>query len=147
MPNMNIRSSEFAWHNADLKLLGRSVTGLRGWELNKEVEKEQLYGAGQHAIDITEGNVKCSGSLTVLGYELDAMNSAAQAAGYDDILAMPHEGVVLTVTYRKTTADPITKQVARGVAFTNMPQSMQQGAKNREIQLSFVCMDITGVTI
>ena len=147
MPNMNIRSSECAFHNADVKVFGRSITGLRGWELNKEVEKEPLYGAGQHAIDITEGNVKCSGSLTVLGYELDAMNRAAQLAGYDDILSIPHEAVVLTVTYRKTLADPVTKQVARGVAFTNMPQTMQQGAKNREIQLSFVCMDITSVTI
>lgn len=144
---MNIRSSECAFHNADVKVFGRSITGLRGWELNKEVEKEPLYGAGQHAIDITEGNVKCSGSLTVLGYELDAMNRAAQLAGYDDILSIPHEAVVLTVTYRKTLADPVTKQVARGVAFTNMPQTMQQGAKNREIQLSFVCMDITSVTI
>lgn len=139
---MNIRSSEFSWHNANVKLLGRSITGLRGWELKKEVEKEQLYGAGQHALDITEGNIKCSGSITVLGYELDAMNRAAQAAGYDDILSLPHEAVVLTVTYRKSPADPITKQVARGVSFSDMPQGMQQGAKNREIQLSFVCMDI-----
>lgn len=147
MGNLHIRSSEFAWHNADVKLFGRSITGLRGWELHKEVEKEQLYGAGQHAIDITEGNVKCSGSVTVLGYELDAMNRAAQMAGFDDILSIPHETTVMTVTYRKTLADPITKKVARGVAFTSLPDSMQQGAKYREVQLSFVCMDITSVTV
>lgn len=142
MPNINIRSSECAWHNCDVKVFNRSITGLRGFEFTKEVEKEQLYGAGQHAIDITEGNVKCSGSITVLGFEADAMNAAAQAAGYDDILSVPHEAIVITATYRKTAMDPITRKVARGVAFTNLPESLQQGAKNREVQLPFVCMDI-----
>lgn len=123
------------------------MTGIRGWEHTKEVEKEPIYGAGQHAIDIGEGNVKCSGSITVLGFELDQMNKAAQAAGYDDITSIPHEATIITFTFRKTPLDPITKQVARGVAFTNLPNSLQQGAKNREIQLSFICMDITTVTI
>ena len=77
---MNIRSSECAWHNCDVKVLGRSITGLRGFEFTKEVEKEALYGAGQHALDITEGNIKCSGSITVLGFEADAMNRAARLA-------------------------------------------------------------------
>ena len=139
---MNIRSSECAWHNCDVKLLGRSITGLRGFEFTKEVEKEALYGAGQHALDITEGNIKCSGSITVLGFEADAMNRAARLAGYDDILSVSHEAVVITATYRKTPADPITRKVARGVAFTNLPENLQQNAKNREIQLPFVCMDI-----
>lgn len=147
MPNLRLRSSEFAWHNADVKVLGRSITGINGWELNKEVEREPLYGAGQHAIDITDGNIKCSGSITIYGYELDAMNKAAQLAGYDDILSLPHEAVVLTVTFRKSPVDPITKKVARGVAFTTTPESLQQNAKNRQIQVSFVCMDITSVTI
>ena len=45
MANMNIKSSECAWHQTEVKVLGRTLTGIRGWEIKKTVEKEHLYGA------------------------------------------------------------------------------------------------------
>lgn len=145
--NVNVRSSECAWFNADIKLLGRSLKGVTAYEHTKSVDKEAIYGAGQHALDIQEGNIACSGSITVYGYELAEMNQAAQAAGYDDILSIPHETVVITVTYRKTLADPIETHVCSGVSFTEIKQAQSQNDKKREIPLPFLCMDIQTKTI
>ena len=140
--NVNIRSNEYVWASVDVKVLGRVIKGIRAFEFRKSVEKEAIYGAGQTALDIQSGNITCEGSLTVMGFELDDMNKAARLAGYDDILSVPHEAVVITATFRKLAADPITTVVARGVAFTEMPNSMDQGAKLRECQLPFIAMDI-----
>lgn len=147
MANMHIRSSECAWHHSTVNILGRNIVGITAWELKKEVEKEALYGAGQTAIDIQEGPEKCSGSITVFGYELDKMEQAAKLAGYDSLLHVPHEAIILTVAMRKTLVDPITTVTARGVSFTETTDAMGQGDKKRECPLPFICLDITKLTV
>lgn len=147
MANMHIRSSECAWHHSTVNILGRNIVGITAWELKKEVEKEALYGAGQTAVDIQEGPEKCSGSITVFGYELDKMEQAAKLAGYDSLLHVPHEAIILTVAMRKTLVDPITTMTARGVSFTETTDAMGQGDKKRECPLPFICLDITKLTV
>nr|DAS61661.1 MAG TPA: putative XkdM-like protein [Caudoviricetes sp.] len=142
MANINIRSSECAWKHGELILLGRRINGLRGFELKKTVEKEHLYGTGQNPLDIQEGNIKCEGSIKVLGFELDAMNRAAMMAGYSDITEVPHEAIVMTVKLQKTAAEQKTVFNVRGIAFTEAVNSMEQNAKMREVTLPFLAMDI-----
>ena len=139
--NINITSSECAWKHAELMILGRRITGLRGFEIKKSVEKEHLYGAGQHPIDIQEGNVKVEGSIKVLGFELDALNLAARASGFSDLTEVPHEAIVLTLSYKKRITDLPTLVNVRGVSFTEYSHSMEQNAKYREVTLPFIAMD------
>src|SRR5574344_1726419 len=125
MANMNIRSKECAWHQSELKILGRVITGIRGWEIKKTVEKEPLYGAGQEPIDITEGNRKTEGNIKVLGFEADALNKAAQIAGFDDITSVPHELIVMNLKLKKTLVDKPTNIAVRGISFTECGDSME----------------------
>jgi len=145
--NVNIRSSEYAWKHGELVLLGRKIIGLRGYEIKKTTEKEPLYGAGQTAIDIQEGNTKVEGHVKILGFELDALNKAANAAGYGDITEVPHEAIVMTVSLKKSPADPKTTYNVRGIAFTEISAAMEQNAKMREVTLPFVAMDVIATTI
>ncbi len=147
MANMNIRSSECAWTQTEVKVLGRTLQGTRGWEIKKAVEKEPLYGAGQHPLDITEGNVKVEGSIKVLGFEADALNRAAQEAGYDDITAVPHEAIVANIKMKRSLADKTTNIAIRGIAFTECGDSMDQGVKYREVTLPFIAMDAIKTTL
>ncbi len=147
MANMNIKSSECAWHQTEVKVLDRTLTGVRGWEIKKTVEKEHLYGAGQNPLDITEGNIKVEGSIKVLGFEADALNQAAQAAGYNDITEVPHEAIVANIKLKRSPFDKATNIAIRGIAFTECGDSMDQGAKNREITLPFIAMDVIKTTL
>jgi len=99
MANVNITSKECAWSKFEVKLLGRTIKGLRGFSFKKTVEKEHLYAAGSQPIDIMDGNVKYEGSIKILGFELDALNKAAQVAQYSDITEVPHEAIVITCSY------------------------------------------------
>lgn len=138
--NGNIRSSECAWQHASVTILGRTITGLRGWELKKEAEKEHLFGAGNEPLDIQEGNRKYTGNIKVLGFEADALNKTAMNAGYSDITEVPHEAIVITIKMQKTKLDPKVQIVASGVSFSEDGDAMEQGAKMREVTLPFLAM-------
>ena len=122
--------------------MGRRINGLRGFELKKSVEKEHLYGTGQNPLDIQDGNVKCEGSIKILGFEFDALNKAAMAAGFSDITEVPHEAIMMTVRLQKSPAEPKVVFNVRGMAFTEAINSMEQNAKMREVTLPFLAMDI-----
>lgn len=142
MANVNITSSECAWAQFDLKVLGRSVKGLRGFSFKKEVEKEHLYGAGADPIDIMTGNTKCTGSIKLLGFEADQINKTALAAGYSDITEVPHELIVISCSYKRRITDTNKTYTVTGVAFTETGIDLEQNAKYREVTLPFIAMNI-----
>lgn len=142
MANINITSSECAWANFEVRVLGRTIKGLRGFSLKKTVEKEHLYGSGNQPLDIMTGNEKNEGSIKLLGFEVDALNKAAFLAGYFDITQVPHEAVVISISYKKYLADPIKTYTVVGVSFTEMGIDLEQNAKHREVTLPFIAMDI-----
>lgn len=140
--NVNITSDECAWARFEIKILGRTITGLRGFGFKKEVEKEHLYGAGDDPIDIQSGNKKGTGSIKVLGFEADAMNKAARDAGFEDITDVPHEAIVVTCAFKKRPIDPIKTYIASGVAFSESGVDLEQNAKFREITLPYLAMNV-----
>jgi hypothetical protein len=140
--NVNITSSECAWANFEVKILGRTIKGLRGFSLKKEVEKEHLYGAGDDPLDITSGNKKYTGNIKLLGFEVDAMTKASAASGYGDITEVPHEAIIVSVSYKRRPTDSIKTYIASGVAFTETGVDLEQNAKHREITLPFLAMNI-----
>lgn len=141
--NVNITSKECAWSHFEVKLLGRTIKGLRGFSFKKTIEKEHLYGAGNQPLDIMEGNIKYEGNLKLLGFETDALDKAAQDAGYEDITEVPHEAIVITCSYKKRLTDKIRTYVATGVGFTETGLELEQNAKHREVTLPFLAMNIS----
>jgi hypothetical protein len=136
-------TSECAWSHTSVKLLGRTISGLRGFSFKKGIEKEHLYAAGSEPIDIQSGNKKPEGSLKMLKYEFDLLNDAAQAAGYDDILEVPHEAITVTCAFKKRSTDVIRIIEAQGVAFTEYEAALEQNAKLTEVNLPFLAIKNT----
>jgi hypothetical protein len=147
MADILFTTKECAWSNTKLTVLSRTIIGARGFEFNKEIEKEHLYAAGSDPIDIQSGNKKPDGNIKILKFELDLLNDAAQAdaAGYEDITEVPHPLILITCQYKKNLTDPIRTIVATGVAFTKMAVAMEQNAKMTEVTLPFICMRINHV--
>ncbi len=135
-------TKECAWQNFTLTILGRKVTGLRGFEFKKTVEKEHLYAAGSEPIDIQDGNKKYEGNVKLLKYETDLLNDAALLAGFADITEVPHEAILITGEYKKKITDKTRKVIAAGVGFTEMSFGMEQNAKMTEVTLPFLAMRI-----
>ena len=140
--NLNVSSSECAWANFEIKVFTSVVKGLRGFSIKKEKDIEEIFGAGNEPLDLAEGNNKYSGSIKVLGFEVDRMNKAAKLAGFDDLTEIPHEAAVMTLSYKKRLTDPVTTIIVRGLKFTEWSAEMEQGAKHRETTLPFKAMMI-----
>jgi hypothetical protein len=136
------KTSECAWAQIALKCLGRTIVGVTGLEFKESVEKEHLYGAGDKPIDIQTGNIKPEGNIKLLKFEVDMLNDAAQAAGYDNILRVPHTLILITCTFKKLPTDTLRTVDAIGVAFTEMPIGYEQNAKKSEITIPFLAMQM-----
>lgn len=137
-----MRTSEFAWSHTTLTILGAKMVGINGWSFNKKFDKEVLYGAGDEPIDIQSGNKSYDLNVDLKKYEVDKLNDAALAAGFEDITEVPHEAIVITTSFKKTDADKTRTIIATGVSFTSLPQSMSQGDKEMKVSLPAIAMKI-----
>lgn len=135
-------TSECSWSQTSVKLMGRTITGLRGFEFKKTVEKEAIYATGSKPIDIQIGNQKCEGHLKMLKYEVDLLNAAAKSAGYLDILNVPHGAITITCVYKKSDKDAPQTINVFGIAFSELSVAMEQNAKMTEVNLPFIASDI-----
>lgn len=135
-----LKTSECAWAQTSLEVLGRKIVGLRGFEIKLTIEKELLYAAGDKPIDIQSGNEKVEGNYKMLKYEVDMLNDAAQLAGYASILHVPHTLISGVVQFKKSLTDKIRIITVPGLAFTDMTIAMEQNAKMTEVPLPFLAM-------
>lgn len=138
MPGFSIK--ECAWNQTSMRMLGRTIEGLKGFEFGKEKEKELIYAAGDEPVDITSGNKKVDGNITALKYEWDQLNDAAQTAGFEDILDVPHTLVLITCAFKVNDASPIRILEVTGVAFSKWTLAMQQNAKFMDVPMPFIAI-------
>lgn len=140
---MGFSTDECAWKKVSIKMLGRTLVGISGFEFEKNFDKEYLYGAGDEPIDIQDGNKSYPGSFKLYKYEIDLLNDAAQAAGFADITEVPHELIVATCVFKKTLTSKTRTITSSGIAFSNLKAGMEQGAKKTEMTLPFIAMNNT----
>lgn len=139
-----INSQELEWHHASFSMLGVVINGLRGFKYKKSTEKEHLHAAGKKAVSIQSGNEKCDGSIKFLKSEIDRLNDAAQDAGYNDFTEVPYQLISGTFCYRKGFNRKQRTDIISGMAFTDLEKAMEQGAKQMDVEVPFLAMDITG---
>lgn len=137
---MGFSTKECAWSQTTVKILGRTLVGIQGFDFEKDVETEYLFGAGPDPIDIQRGRKTYPGSIDVLKFELDLLNDAALNAGYEDITEVPHEAIVITCVYKKLAADTPRTVTAMAVAFGNYKVAMKENDKSTVVSLPFKSM-------
>jgi hypothetical protein len=139
---MEFNTKDCSWSVITITLLGRKITGLRGFSVKKTVEKEHVYASGDEPVDIQSGNKKYEGDYKMLKYEVDMLNDAAQAAGYVDITEVPHELITSTIEYKKNAVDKIRTTSVLGISFTELSEGMEQNSKMHEISLPYLAMRV-----
>jgi len=139
---MDFSTKDCSWSNITLTLLGAKITGLRGFEVKKTVEKEHVYASGDEPVDINTGNKKYDGNLKMLKYEVDKLNAAALIAGFADILEVPHTLITCTIDFKKNPTDKTQYIVVPGIAFTELGIAMEQNTKMTEVTLPFIAMRV-----
>ena len=138
MLNILINKREYAWGDIVISLFGQPVLGIRAIEYKSEKEKEALYGAGRNAIGIQHGKYTHSGSITLLGSEIEGLNRSAVSAGYKSILDVEFDIVVSYVSLDGA----VTFDTIKKASITELPKGMKEGDMFSEHALPFICLDI-----
>lgn len=136
---IKINGKEYAWGDIKIVMWGRQVVGATGIEYKLGKEKTPLYAAGRYAKGIQHGKRAASGTLTLLQSEIIAMNRAARAKGYKDILDTEAE---ILVSYIPEDSAAITIDRIVCASFSELPAGMKSGDMNSEHALPFVALDI-----
>lgn len=138
---MIVNGREYGWGDITLVAGLRDVTNFTGISYKKEQSKEELYGKGNEPIAIQKGNVKYSGTLTMLQSEVNTLQELARATtGRADILKLNLNAVVCYGNPLE--GDVMTVDRLFGIQFTELPKEMKQGDSKMEIALPFICTKI-----
>jgi len=130
-----ISSKNYSWSNLQVVALGRKYQGITGVRYKRNVDLEEVYGAGDEPMDIAEGNKSYEGEITLLQSELEAM----QRAGAFDSGA---NGVDIIHAYVPKDGTPITTDIVVGAKFSGVEKALAQNDKKMEVTLPYKALGI-----
>ncbi len=136
---VKINQKEYAYGDIKVFILGAFVLGLKGIEYSTEKVKEHNYGAGREPRGIQHGKRTPKGTLTTTQSDLEALNRAARAKGYKDLLDVD---IDVVVSYAPEYSDVITVDVIEGASFSEMPKGMKEGDMSSTHALPFLALNI-----
>lgn len=134
---IRINNKEYAWGDMMVVLFGRPLVGITGVEYKAKKAKETKHGSGRNPKSIQHGKREYEGTLTLTQSELIALNQAARAKGYKDILDVDFD---IVITYEAGLVITVDKICCASI--TELPSGMKDGDAQAEISLPFVALDI-----
>lgn len=139
---MGLDTREFEFADVKVFMLGRELSGLRGLKYKKSQEKEVVFGAGNEGKGIQRGEKKYDGTLMLLKSDFDALNTAAVAAGYEDIVDVPGHLIDITCVYQKDSNSVLKTDKILNVEFTEYEDGLEKADKFKEISLPFLALKV-----
>lgn len=118
-------------------VFGRPLVGITGIEYKAKKAKETKHGQGRNPKSIQHGKREYEGTLTIMQSELIALNQAARAKGYKDILDVDFDVIVTYESGLVVTVDKICC-----ASLSELPSGMKEGDAQAEIALPFVALDV-----
>lgn len=135
-------SKEYSWSNVDVSYLGSIITGIRGIKYKTAKEKEAVYARGNKPHSIQHGNKSYEGELKLLQSEVEALNTAAKEAGYDDLTDFSFNISVAYTPKNLSESSTIARKKIISAEITEFEEGMEQGDKFMEITLPFIALDV-----
>ena len=121
---VKINGKEYAWGDIKIIMWGRPVVGATAIDYKLTKEKKLLRASGYYAKGIQHGQRAAAGTLTTTQSEIIAMNRAARAKGYKDIL---DPEVEILVSYIPEDSAAITIDRIVCASFSEIPAGMKSG--------------------
>lgn len=136
---MSYNSKLFPWSASSIMMLGKTVTGIRGFKYSVESDDEYVYAKGSEPYEIMPGNKSYPVELMLLQDEIEALETAAKAAGGADITDIRFDVVV---SYQNAGSLVATTDVWKSVKIDKYEKGMKQGDKYMEISLPGKCLGV-----
>lgn len=132
-----IDTRNFTWSDCEIRIAGRLITGITAAKFTTKQEKEFQYGKGSKPLAIQRGNESIEGSVTLYQYEMEKLQDAAPGG---DLLKM--DNLSIQVAYANDQGGLVRYSLS-GVEFSEIPQSIEQNAKNMTVEIPFMALSVT----
>lgn len=133
-------SREYSWKEVKVYISGTYVVGIRAVMDNSESDDEHLYAAGDQPISIQSGNQKPSGEIKLLQSEVNKLEEAATAAGFNSPLEV--RGFDIVCVYAPVGTQRLRTRTYKFVKFGSYSMKLDQGEKFMEVTIPFLCLGI-----
>lgn len=131
--------AEYAFKDIRVRLLGRDIVGLQGITYKRMSEGELVYGRGNKALGIQEGNERIEGTLQILQSEYEALSKAVKTASPGSNITDVRFDIVNTYGDGLNAVTDVIKTVK----ITEYEKGMNQNDKYKVIELPFIALDVT----
>lgn len=127
-----VNGKAYDWGDVSTKMPGLNLV-CQEIDYDDELDIEEVYGTGQKPRGYGEGNYKCSGKITILRDDLDAVTDYCKAKGIAFYkLVIPSLVVSYANDGSRTRSDEL-----RTVKFSKRSFKAAQGDKSIKIDLDF----------
>lgn len=138
----NSKTAQYAWKNFKCLVDGRIMTEITDIEIKESREIEEIYGSGDEAQYLGEGNRAVSGHIEVLQSGYEALVAEGKSRGGSGALDVESTFVLSYIpkTMTESVATVISKTIVDrvvGVKFTEEGKAFGQGATHMKIRLPF----------
>ncbi len=137
MNGIKINGVNYDWGDV---VIANTLTGLNyscvSIDYKKKQDKGLVYGLGNEPIGTGNGTVSYEGTITLKKPEVEKLNLAAKALGFNDILGLPGAAMNIVVVYMN--GYDLATDVLVGVCFKELPNGVKQGDKTIDIALPFI---------
>jgi hypothetical protein len=133
------RYKEAEWVDFSITIGGSKPVKILGVRYKAKKEKEPIYGEGDEPLDIQSGNRSYEGQIKLRKGAVDDLNTAAQAAGADDILDVTFDVIC---HYKPRGSRPPQTDILESVDVTEFEMGWDQGAKSMEVTLPIVFLKL-----
>lgn len=140
--SFSTKTAQYSWKDITIILEGRPVLGATNIEYKVEKEITPIYGHGQYAQFLGEGNKKYSGTIDMLQNDYEALVDEAKRRGLTDVTDLEVSIVIAYVPANASNAASTVVDRLVGVKFTSGSKSFKQGETHTTISLPFVALRI-----
>lgn len=134
---ITVNGQQYAWGDITIMLWGQPVVDAKGIEYKVTQKQEYLYSTGREPRGVQLGEKEYTGSLTILQSEIEALNRTARAKGYDSIVGVPVDIVIMYSADLVVTIDKL-----KSVYFSEFNKGMKQGDMQSEHSLPFKALGL-----
>ncbi len=133
-----INGTRHSWASIEIEILGRTVQGVTAISYSETQNKENIYGAGKYPVARGRGNYEATASVTLLGFEVDAIQRAVGAQKHlSDI-----ETFDIVVAYLPDGQDALVTHTLRNCEFKDNKREMSQGDSSVSVALELIVSHI-----
>ena len=131
-----INGRDYGWADIKVAIGTTPVTNIRGIKFGSAQDKQNVYGAGRHAVSRGYGRVTYTASITLLASTVMALEGSSPG-GLLGIEPFP-----ITVLYQPASG-PLVTRILKDAEFTECSMEWAEGDMSKEVELPLIISCVT----